>query len=183
MRFIALATASVLMLLASPGFAAEGKKDAGDDFFGGFEDTTKIIINAADAKKVVAPMRIREDKKAAKGKCLDTPDSGQKKKKITDGHAEFEFEVKESGKYVLHIRALWPDACGNTLVVFVDKERKKSVTDPTTKHWHWVKAMRRVYKLAAGKHKLKVANGEDGAAFDQVLLTTDKEYVPQGIEE
>ena len=181
MRFITRATAWALVLLTGSCFAAEGKKEADDGFFGGFEDATKIVINAADAKKVVAPMRMREDPKAAKGKYLDTPDSPPGGKKIKGGHAEFEFDVKEEGKYYLHVRVWWPDACGNTLLAFVDGKRK-TVTSPTTKHWRWVK-VEHLFRLGAGKHKLKVANGEDGARFDQVLLTTDKRYVAVDIEE
>ena len=184
MRSIALATASALMLLASSCFAAEGKKDEDTDFFGGgFGDASKIVINAADAKKVVAPMRVREDKEAAKGKYLDTPDSPPGGKKIKGGHAEFEFEVKEAGIYCLHLRGWWPDACGDSVYASIDGKTRFRLTGPTMKCWKWVTAKNKLFKLSEGKHALKVANCEDGARFDQVLLTKDKDYVPVGVEE
>ncbi|NLZ63533.1 MAG: hypothetical protein GX902_06960, partial [Lentisphaerae bacterium] len=48
--------------------------------------------------------------------------------------------------------------------------------------WHWLESPK-LYKLAAGKHELRLLNREDGIAFDQILITTDHEYFPQEIEE
>lgn len=183
MRFITRATAWALVLLAGSCFAAEGKKEADDGFFGGFEDATKIVINAADAKKVVAPMRMREDPKAAKGKYLDTPDSPPGGKKIKGGHAEFEFEIKAEGIYLLHLRGWWPDACGDTVYIHLDEKTRFRLGGPTQKCWKWVTPRNKLFNLTKGKHALKVANSEDGARFDQIVLTKDKEYVPVEIEE
>lgn len=106
---------------------------------------------------------------------------------ISSGHALFEFKVKEPGKYYLYLRAWWPDACGNSFFVFLNG-KKVWLEDQTMGHWHWVKARSKVFKLAKGKQTLKVACREDGARFDQVLLTKKGEkgeeaYVPVGIEE
>ena len=175
---------AVIALAAASTFAAE-KEKKDDDVFGGFEDTGRIVINAASAKKVVPPMRWGKDAKAAKGKFLEIPDSGKGGAKVKEGqgHAVFEFEAKEEAKYYLHVRVWWTDGCGNSINVAVDGKKNVRIEDPTYKHWHWVKAKRKVIKLGKGKHTLKVSNREDGARFDQILLTNDKEYVPQGIEE
>ena len=175
---------AAIALAAASTFAAEkGKKD--DDVFGGFEDTGRIVINAASAKKIAAPMRWGKDAAAVKGKFLEIPDSGKTGAKVKEGqgHAIFEFEAKEDGKYYVHMRVWWTDACGNSIHVAVDDKKPIRIQDSTYKHWHWVKAKRKVIKLTKGKHALKVSNREDGARFDQVLLINDKEYVPQGIEE
>ena len=64
-----------------------------------------------------------------------------------------------------------------------DEERSATVgNDGTYRVWHWMEAPR-VYKLAAGKHKICLLNREDGIMFDQMLITGDPQYVPQGIEE
>lgn len=180
MKPASISVACLISLWAMPiaALAAE------DDFFGGFGDKGKIIIYASAAKKVVAPMRFGTDPKAAKGKYLEIPDSPPGGEKLKTGHAFIDFEVKEKGDYCLHLRAWWPDACGNSMYVSVDDSKKKVwIEDATVKHWHWVKARRKTFLLDKGKHTIKVMNREDGARFDQILLTTDKEYVPQGTEE
>ncbi len=163
--------------------AACAVASAADDFFGGGDEAGKIIINAADAKRVVPPMRFGADAKAAKGKFLEIPDSPKGGPKIHGGQAEFVAQVKEDGKYVLFLRVWWPDACGNSFNVVVGKKAPKCVTDSTVRHWHWVKLPHQIFKLKKGAVKIVVRNREDGARFDQILLTTDREYVPVGIEE
>ena len=106
---------------------------------------------------------------------------------ISQGHAAFEFEVKDAGKYFLHVRVWWPDACGNSLFVFVGG-KKVWIEDQTMGHWHWVKARGKVFKLVQGKQTLKVACREDGARFDQVLMLKkppkgEEPCVPVGIED
>ena len=146
--------------------------------FGGFEDTGRIVINAASAKKVVAPMRWGKDEKAAKGKFLEIPDSGKGGTKVKEGHghAIFEFEAKEEGKYYIHVRVWWADGCGNSINVAVDGKKSIRIEDPTYKHWHWVKGPR--LQLTEGWHWIRFQNREDGAKLDQFLLTTSSRYVP-----
>ena len=157
---------------------------AEEDFFGGGGDTSKIVISAADAKTVAPPMRYGQDADAAKGRYLEIPDSGKggTKVKAGVGHAEFGFEAKEAGRYYLHVRAWWPDACGNSVDVSING-KTKTVTDSTTKNWHWVKLPMQRFKIKKGRNTLRVINREDGARFDQVLLTTDDSLVPIGVEE
>jgi len=171
------------IIMAIAALAACLPLQAADDFFGGGDDTGKIVINAADAKKVVPPMRMVDDATAAKGKRLEIPDSAKGAPKIKGGEAQFEFVVKEDGKYYLHMRAFWPDACANSMYVEVAGKPKKKIEDSTVEHWHWVPLKMAVFKLKKGKTTLVVKNREDGARFDQVLLTTDKDAVPVGIEE
>ncbi len=57
--------------------------------------------------------------------------------------------------------------------------------DGTFKCWHWVKGPRRLkqLELKKGVHTLKLMNREDGVRVDQILLTTDRRYVPVGTEQ
>lgn len=106
--------------------------------------------------------------------------------KVVSGEALYVFSVDSKGQYYLWCRVWWPDECGNSFNISVDDS--KSFTfgqDGTFKRWHWVKAPLRLkqLKLTKGKHSLRVKNREDGAKIDQVLLTSDRKYVPVGIED
>jgi len=77
-------------------------------------------------------------------------------------------------------------ACGNSVFVKVDEAGKPMAVgnDGTYNAWHWLKVpVPQPYELGAGKHQIIVLNREDGIRLDQLLLTGDLEYVPQGIEE
>ena len=64
-----------------------------------------------------------------------------------------------------------------------DEERSVTLgNDSTYYSWHWVKSPRS-YNLKAGKYNLRLLNREDGIALDQILITSDKDYFPQDIEE
>ena len=173
-----LLVSAIALLLGGGLYAADG-----GFWGGGFGEDPMIVINAVDAKKVVAPMRFLEDPTAAKGKCLEIPDSGAGGKKIPTGvgHAEFEFNVDKSDTYVLYIRAWWPDGCGNSVLVSIDGKKAKPIEDSTNKIWHWVKLRLKKYKLDKGKHTVVVTNREDGARFDQIVLTTEAASQPVGI--
>jgi len=54
--------------------------------------------------------------------------------------------------------------------------------DGTYHTWHWLESPK-TYKLTAGKHTITLLNREDGIMFDQMLITNDMAYFPQGIEE
>jgi hypothetical protein len=56
--------------------------------------------------------------------------------------------------------------------------------DSTYKTWHWVHSPPRLPQLAlpAGPCTLTVQNREDGVRIDQLLLTTDRRYIPVDIE-
>lgn len=156
-----------------------------------------ICVEAEAARDVVAPMQMTKatDTLIRKGTAiagasgksyLEVPQGKGNPPKVTTGVATVDFAVKQSRAFLLWCRVWWIDECGNSLTVVLDDGRPFVFgQDGTYKTWHWVRAPVRLKQLNldAGKHTLKVLNREDGVRIDQILLTTDKRYVPVGVEE
>lgn len=147
------------------------------------------VIDAGDVKTMTPPFEKITDSQAAKqtalrildGKGVPPPD---KEPSMEYGGAVFEFEVPTDLECKIWLRVWWDGSCGNTINVKVDDE-PRSVTvgnDGTYTTWHWLESPK-TYKLAAGKHTITLLNREDGIMFDQMLITNDMAYFPQGIEE
>jgi len=103
-----------------------------------------------------------------------------------NGSAAIKFDVKDAGRYYLWCRVWWLDACGNSLGIHINDAAPFSFgQDRTFKSWHWVQAPKRLdqLKLSKGIKTLTISHREDGVRIDQILLTTNKRYVPVGIEE
>ncbi|HOG51382.1 MAG TPA: hypothetical protein PKY10_12405, partial [Lentisphaeria bacterium] len=147
------------------------------------------VIDASDVKTMTPPFEKVSDSQAAKqtalrildGKGVPPPD---KEPAMEYGGAIFEFEVPTDLECKIWLRVWWDGSCGNTINVKVDDE-PRSVTvgnDGTYTTWHWLESPK-TYKLTAGKHTITLLNREDGIMFDQMLITNDMAYFPQGIEE
>ncbi len=161
-----------------------------------------LCFEAESADRVVAPVAVTgsggtDDKGVSGGKHLEIArtnhlteaesKAGEKKesKEEKKGEALYTFAVEKDGEYYLWGRAWWSDRCGNSVSMIIDDG--KSFTfgqDGTYRTWHWIKSPPRIrqLKLTKGKHTLKIKRREDGVKLDQLLFTTDKEYVPVGIE-
>ncbi len=140
----------------------------------------KICFEAEYAKSVDAPMRvIKKSNKNWSGEgYLEVPPEAGKK----GGDAAYTISVAQAGSYSVWARTFWQDGCGNSVGVQVDDYSPATLgQDGTYNRWHWVNAKGAKYKLSAGKHTVKLLNREDGIMVDQVFLTTDDEYVPEGI--
>ena len=101
------------------------------------------------------------------------------------GIAKITFEVNHNKRYYLWCRVWWLDACGNSLGLHVDDAKEFTFgEDRTFKSWHWIQAPKRLAQLELenGEHTLTLAQREDGVRIDQILLTTNKRYVPVGVE-
>ncbi|MDT8391468.1 MAG: hypothetical protein RRC34_13270 [Lentisphaeria bacterium] len=155
-----------------------------------------VLINAADAQKITAPMRLvklndTDTEKPAKPVAgaadetyLEIP-QGAGKPPEAAGDASFSFTVDKKGTYYLWARVWWTDGCGNSIGVSIDDGKAFILgQDATYKQWHWVKVKGRLSQLNldAGDHVLTLSNREDGVAIDQILLTRNTRYVPVGIE-
>lgn len=151
------------------------------------ESAAKVVkpMEISDAKAVTDADRKTALKKASGQKALDIPQGKGNPPKVTTGMAEYEFDIEKDGDYFLWCRVWWFDECGNSFTMNIDEARSFTFgQDGTYKSWHWVKAPSRLKQLSLskGRHKLIVAVREDGAMLDQVILTTNKRYVPVGIE-
>ena len=80
------------------------------------------------------------------------------------------------------LRTYWTGSCSNSLSMKLGSSPKILVgEDGTYKQWHWVRGP--VMPLPAGTHSVVFTAREDDIRVDQVLVTSDKRYVPMGIEE
>lgn len=155
------------------------------------ETAVKMDGNLCDKVKVV------EDKDASGGKCIFIPDTIGTPEKGKFFSAHYKVTIKTPGLYTFWLRRFWPDACADTVGMRFDmagkpRNLKKEAligSDDMSKppRWAWspwyLNGNPRQVFLSAGEHVLEVMNREDGPKFDVILLTNDRDYVPQGLEE
>jgi len=169
------------------------KATAGDKgAWGGDAFTTQgflRVIDAGDAIQIAAPMLKEADSQAAKGTILRIPDKtcvppNEGAADLKYGGAVFTVEVPEEVTCKIWLRVWWDGSCGNTVLVRVGDDGKamRVGDDGTYDAWHWMPAPD-VVKLAKGTNKIYLLNREDGIRFDQMVITDDTDYYPQGIEE
>ncbi len=115
---------------------------------------------------------------------LALPQGAGNPPEVTAGKAVYTLEIPQDGLYTLWIRAYWDDSCGNSVSVQIEDRPVFMLEDSTYKTWHWVRSPPRLsqLQLSAGTAKLTLLNREDGIRIDQILLTTDRRYIPVGIE-
>jgi hypothetical protein len=146
------------------------------------------ILNPEAAKTVTPPMESAKDPTGAKGVVLRIPDEKGKppdgaEPDMKYGGATYELEMPKNLKCRVWMRVWWEGACGNSLFLRVEDGKPLVLgNDGTYNVWHWL-AVPATVELKQGKNTLYVLNREDGIRLDQVLITGDAEYVPQGIEE
>lgn len=121
---------------------------------------------------------------ASGGKYIEIPQGAGNPPAVTTGSIAYRFTIAKAGTYYLWCRAWWLDECGNSVGVQVNELPPFTLGDSTFKTWHWVKAPPRLKQLnlAAGEHTLMLLNREDGVRIDQILLTTDRRFVPVDAE-
>ena len=151
------------------------------------------VLDAGDAKEITEPALIEKDTPASTRAAMKTiiripdkkgtpPDGEPSDMKY--GGARFEIEAPKPTKCKIWLRVWWEGSCGNTVCVkaAADSEIRVVGNDGTYDAWHWL-PVPVVYEFAQGMNELYVLNREDGIRVDQILVTGDLQYVPQGIEE
>ena len=173
----------------------------------------KIVIEAEDADEVVRHFVVKstKDKRVPSGKYLECLEGalGPKKQDLR-GHATYTFSVADTGEYYLWLRRWWGAGCeGDSVWVQVDgnppatgprtgpvcddKGRYRRQLglrvgeDGTCNRWTWSRAsdQRKAYpfRLTPGKHELTIWVRSGNVRIDQILLTTDKNFVPVRVED
>jgi hypothetical protein len=146
------------------------------------------LFSAPDAKSFTPPFIMAPDPRASKGQMLHLPDE---KGTPPDGEAPdmkyggvvFEVDIPKPMKCKVWVRTWWEGSCGNSVYVLGGRDPKPVVVgnDGTYEVWHWLEAPQ-PFEFEAGKQEFFVLNREDGIRLDQLLITGDLQYVPQGIE-
>lgn len=147
------------------------------------------IIDAGDALEITAPALKTTDSQAAKQTIIHIPDGKGKPPEgqspdLKYGGARFSIEMPCAGECRIWVRVWWEGSCGNTICVKTSQDAQPVTVgnDGTYNAWHWLEVPGK-HALVAGTNEILLLNREDGVRFDQMLITNDMEYYPQGIEE
>ena len=156
-----------------------------------------IRIEAEDAVHIDGTvMRVVEDPEASGGKCVWIPDKAgtpnPKSGPPKYDRAVYKFKIEEPGYYTFWCRRKWKDSCGDTLAVRFDKVGRPHADaftfghDDSTWQWGWSPVHEdgkpKQFFFDVGEHTMEILNREDGPRYDVILLTNDRDYVPQGLE-
>ena len=150
----------------------------------------RILIEAENVATNGAPFAVVAEGVAdavagASGGYLEIPAGKGKppedKTKIAKAVLNFEVEAEDS--FVLWMRMHCDGECNNSFNAQFDSGPQFLIGEsPTFKKWIWVKypvpRNAPLTKLAKGSHTLTLYHRQDGVRVDQILLTTDRRYVP-----
>ncbi|OGV77092.1 MAG: hypothetical protein A3K19_30665 [Lentisphaerae bacterium RIFOXYB12_FULL_65_16] len=146
------------------------------------------LFSAPDATSFTPPFVMEKDPRTSKGQMLHLPDEKGKPPEgaapdMKYGGAVFAVDIPKPMKCKIWVRVWWEGSCGNSLYLSAGRDPKPVVVgnDGTYEAWHWLEAQQ-MFEFDAGKQEFRVLNREDGIRVDQVLITGDLQYVPQGIE-
>ena len=189
-----------VILVPDPSVARK-KRPVGPehDFFGGFEDFSKVVFEAEDAVRVrgaiylsarSAPPREEERvRRASRGECLAfEPRPGEVYS------ADYKLRFTRGGRYYIHVR-LWASCGASRTTLCIDgSDVVGRIVSPGQGHWHWVRVTdaggrdAQCFSVQKGDHVLTLRHKHSrcmcGGAIrvDQILLTCDPEHVPIGTE-
>ena len=154
-----------------------------------------VVWEAESAQSVEAPMVVVVTSSPTAGvtvvtgssgdSYLDIPEGRGNPPKVLTGKAVYEVAVPADDEYVLWARVYWEGECSNSLGVTIGQAKAFSFgQDATYKSWHWVRSPRRLkqLRLTQGPQAIVFANREDGVRVDQIALSSDKRWVPVGVE-
>ncbi len=137
-----------------------------------------VVLQAADAMAIVPPMHKAERRDAAGGRCLEIDEFAGKPPKV-EGSAEYAVEIAQHGCYRVWVRAWWSDGCANSVAAALDNGAPYLMgNDGTYARWHWVRGP--VVELKPGKHVLTLYEREDNLKLDQIALSNDDNFSPNG---
>ena len=138
-----------------------------------------VVMEAEQGDALAADVRVETDPHASAGKFIDFPE-GAMKQTPTGSLVRYTFDMPRPAKVFLWFRVRWEDGCGNSVAVGLDGATPYLIgNDGTYRTWHWIRGGEAT--LDVGSHTLVISRREDGIAVDQILLVTDKAYVPAGI--
>ena len=148
----------------------------------------KVCWEAESAKILEPPaVRLSTGCEGASGAFVEIPEGAGNPPARNEGKAVYEIEISETGSYWLWARVWWNGECSNSFTVTIDDKTPFLFgEDATYRTWHWVKypvsRMAKPVSLEKGRHTVVFANREDGVRVDQILLSSDRRFVPSGIE-
>ena len=164
--------------------AVSGLCHASDRILLEAEAAAQVEAPAIIVKADAPPEGIQAVEGASGGAYLAIPQGVGNPPEVITGKAVYPIKVPADGNYTLWLRAWWDDSCGNSVTIQINDSAPFPMEDTTYKIWHWVRSPPRLpqLKLQAGEAVLVIHNREDGIRIDQILLTTNRRYIPVEIE-
>ena len=145
----------------------------------GSANTLVYLPFEAEIGALTAPMAIASDSNAGQGDYIQTTVN-------ESGTAAYTFSLPVSGNYVIWCRVLSRD--GGSDSFYVSADGGAEVAYPTawgvwTNTWRWTQVSPdsinpTVYAFATGSHTITFRGREANTGLDQILLTNDRNYVP-----
>ncbi|MBI2193414.1 MAG: hypothetical protein HYU36_15675 [Planctomycetes bacterium] len=152
-----------------------------------FQVAAKIVIEA-ESGKISPPFEVVDEAGAGGGKVVYLRDKANGKDKkpgqeFFEGSIEYKFSVEKEAAYILWLRKLWLNGCGNSIWVTMDKPVTVDDAlclgeDGTYEKLTWVELKNAKFLLKKGPHVLRVQNREDGIKLDQFALIEFEKDLP-----
>ncbi|MDA3924158.1 MAG: hypothetical protein PF904_05615 [Kiritimatiellae bacterium] len=148
----------------------------------------KICFEAESAQRLEDPVCILSNNiQNTSGNVISIKEGAGNPPKRCEGLASYTFDLPTKGSYTLWCRVWWGGECSNSFTVKLNNAPSILFgEDATYKAWHWVKyPISRTspkINLKAGRQALTIENREDGIMVDQIILSSDKRFVPVDIE-
>lgn len=150
------------------------------------EDGFHVVVEAEAYSAIHAPIAAAAERDASGGNCVRIPltvTGDKEKSKPKEGRLELKVTLPAADAAHCWFRAYWRGVCSNSFTLDIPGQRQFTVgEDNTYNAWHWVKLRGPGLPLAAGEHTITIAEREDGIAIDQLVITSDADFVPSGIE-
>jgi len=91
-----------------------------------------------------------------------------------------------TGAYYVWLRGYASDGAGDSAYVSLDEDGADVLTGFTPRNWSWANTSQSGNRFTievtnSGHHLLRIWQREDGLQLDRVLLTTDVDYIPNGV--
>ncbi len=143
------------------------------------QDRHVKIVAEAESGLLVAPMALGNSGNASSARFVSLPTNT-----TTGGSAQLTLSVPQSDRYFVWVRVLAPNATPNAATVSVDGSapRELRVDANLAGSYQWLVVslgnIPTAFSLGAGAHSIVLGRGLAGTQLDQVLLTTDPNYVP-----
>ena len=149
---------------------------------GTVSNTGSTVSLEAEKGSVAAPMVIASDTRASQGKFVHVPDGRGNNYNDTSkggsGEVRFTVGIPQSGTRALWARTIAPNGGSDSFYVTRNGALVREWTVPPSTSWKWNKVAN--VSLSAGTVNLAFRQREDGTKLDQIILTTNLNYVPGG---
>jgi hypothetical protein len=140
------------------------------------------LVEAESAQTLAGTFAVVEEKGTSGGKVVRIPVL-PKDFEGDPGRLELSVELPADATITIWFRVLWSGNCANSFFLQLPTGAKRTVgEDGTYGKWHWVRGPRKA-AVKKGPLTLIIEQRENDIAIDQVLLTSDEQYVPVGTEQ